>query len=598
MTATPIPEQKATLNAIADTITDDPELREQVQTGRYPRFLRPIDFPISIKGPTPEIAAAFAEWADRYANPEKRLRANLAPPERDGKPSKIDRENDAAREWARRSLKRAGAAFRAALDPDRLRRWAAKTGDRFAPLRDLALSLGFSAEDDPEDDPELIPPVARTIDEHGLEGLPIPVFDLVIDNWLPAAAKAEYMDGESALAALVRIARPTFPEQIRDREIEVVEPRRGRPLSRTPALLDAGLAAPLEEGEIETVIVDGESIATPTAFDLDTRHRRRYLADPGRRTLWPLPTRIGEIETNDLTLLYLSEQPLSGDERRDGLLRADAYWLGCLIFALSGPVELTPQEAAALITGEPCPETPSDSVLRRWNKAALLIGNSYLVVNRSTWEPRRLALTDWKDGRTVIGPPSWWRTRSDRWRLTGSIYRRTGTGGRGRKTTAGRFEDRGANARFLSGAEADLSYGRTAGKGRAPRTPIYLRPASGKATGPGGTRFLTRRQVLQLAGEHLPGPGDDDAARRRYERRIAALKAAGYFIPPSGRAAPAGDSIEIVRRESGRRKGTEAGIYIRASARFTEAHRLAEKAGGKGFDRRPLAGLLPEPSPE
>ena len=602
MTAPPTPKQKEILNAVADTITDDPELREQVRVGRVPRYLRPIDFPISIKA-TPEIVAAFAEWADRYANPEKRLRTNLAPPERDGPPSEIDRENDRAREWASQSLKHAGAAFRTALDPDRLRRWAAKTGDRFAPLRALALSLGFSAEDEHEGAPELISTVARTIDEDGLEGLQIPVFDLVIDDWLPAAARFEYAEEETALALLVRLARPTFAERISAREIEIVEPHRGRPLSRLPALLDAGLAAPLVAGEIETVAVDGEAIATPTALHLDDpRHQLHRIAVPERRTLFPLPRRIGGTETKDLTLLYLSGLPLTGDERRDGLLRADAYWLGCLIYALSGPVELSPAEAAALLTGENCPGSPSDSVRRRFNEAAALIGNAIVVVNPRTGERRRLALTDFgSGGRTVIGPPAWWRDRADRFRLTGSLYRaRTGAGGRGRRTAAGRLEDWGSNARFLSGAEAALAYSRTAGTGRRPRTPTPLRPASG-STGPGEPIFIPWLDVLRLAGEHVPADltTAKTALERRYRRRAAALDAAGYRVPGgpgSRRAAPAGDSIEIVDRIAGGR-GRSAGLLIRASARFTEAQRLAEKADGRGFDRRPLAGLLPPGTP-
>lgn len=560
-------------------------------------------------------AMAAKDWLDSLdLRPlPDRLRDALAPPapvEDAPALTAQDRRNDAAREWTRADPRRAGAVLRAAFDPDRLRRWAAKTGDRAAGLRAIAAGLGY-ATDEPEADRArkvraALDGFRETLGREGMDGLPVTLWLYLAETLLPDLARAEYLDGESALAALVRIVRPFHAEPITAREIETVEPKRGRPLSRLPALLDAGLAAPLVAGEIEAVVVDGEEVATPapTALPLDDsdRRRRQYRIadpDPGRRTLWPLPRRIGSTETRDLTLLYLSGLPLSRDERKDGLLRADAYWIAALSFAVAGPVELTPAEAAALLTGEPCRGAPSDSVIRRFYAAATLIGNAVVVVNPRTGERRRLALTDFgPDGRTVIGPPTWWKGRGDRWRLTGSLYRRARTStpsGRGRTTSPREFVDWGATSRFLSGAEAALSFSRTPGAGRSKRTPNLLRPASG-ATGAGEPVFIPRADVLRLAGEHLPADAEDSpAARRRYERRIAALEAAGYFVPrrPT-HAAPAGDSIEIVKRTGS--KTAAPGIWIRASARFVEAQKLAGLARGRGFDRRPLSALLPGPT--
>ena len=524
-----------------------------------------------------------------------RLRAALAPPP-DCAP-----EAAAARAWTADSPRRAAAAVAAALDPDRLRAWADRADDPTDAIRSLAAPFGYGpagAAPDPDaaermagyrralraaplDDPDLDPFLALFFTAH----------------WLPAAADARFPSGSTALERLVAVARPSFAEPIRRREVETVEPRRGRPFSRIPTILDAGL-----HGEIVAVEVDGEPVATPTAPDLDERRRDRFrIPAPGRpRTLWPLPAKIGDTPTKDLVLLYLSGIRLSGDERRDGLLRADAYWFGCLTFALPGSVRLTIAHAAALLTGEPRTGPPPDSVRRRVFAALRLLRSALVIVNPRTGEPRTLANVDFGPGdRIALGPPAWWLARGDGdrgYRLTGALYRgRTGAGGRGRESAPGRLEDWGKTAMFLSGAEAALACSRRAGAGSRPETPIALRPASGAGTGPGPTEFLPWREVLRLAGEHVPADlPASGSLERRYNRRLAALADAGYLVPggpDSLRAAPAGDAIEIVERVSGRGSKTrKTGIRIRASARFTEAKLRSER---RLFDRRPLAGLLP-----
>ena len=59
---------------------------------------------------------------------------------------------------------------------------------------------------------------------------------------------------------------------------------------------------------------------------------------------------------------------------------------------------------------------------------------------------------------------------------------------------------------------------------------------------------------------------------RRYQRRVDALTAAGYLVPARGGVAPAGDTVEIVRVVDGRGHGQDAGVRIRASARFCAAY--------------------------
>ena len=118
-------------------------------------------------------------------------------------------------------------------------------------------------------------------------------------------------------------------------------------------------------------------------------------------------------------------------------------------------------------------------------------------------------------------------------------------------------------------------------------------PSGGRQCDGGPRRGVRLRDLLRAAGEPVtdatPTRG---AAARRYQRRVAALDELGYQIPErTGGEAEAGDSIEIVRRVRGSRGG-EAGLVIRASARFVEAQRRAE---AKEWSRLPAGRILLPP---
>ena len=78
----------------------------------------------------------------------------------------------------------------------------------------------------------------------------------------------------------------------------------------------------------------------------------------------------------------------------------------------------------------------------------------------------------------------------------------------------------------------------------------------------------------------------------RYKRRGAALRAAGLVVQDGQGAAPAGDTVEIVRIVDGRGKGRSSGIVVRATDRFVKAYRPRS-------DRTRPLGIrhLPAPAP-
>ena len=80
------------------------------------------------------------------------------------------------------------------------------------------------------------------------------------------------------------------------------------------------------------------------------------------------------------------------------------------------------------------------------------------------------------------------------------------------------------------------------------------------------------RDMLALAGEAVPP--DAPAPSKwgvMYRRRRDALIAAKYKAW-GGRAAPAGDTVEIVEVVDGRGRGAEAGLRVRATARLCAAY--------------------------
>ena len=89
--------------------------------------------------------------------------------------------------------------------------------------------------------------------------------------------------------------------------------------------------------------------------------------------------------------------------------------------------------------------------------------------------------------------------------------------------------------------------------------PDALRPA--RKGGPGPQVWIAWRDAITLAGENVAADATGQGSEgRRYRRRVDALIAAGYEVGPRGEAAPAGDTVEIARAQSGGRHRGEAGV--------------------------------------
>ena len=115
-----------------------------------------------------------------------------------------------------------------------------------------------------------------------------------------------------------------------------------------------------------------------------------------------------------------------------------------------------------------------------------------------------------------------------------------------------------------------------------------LRPARGKG-GPGAELTLPLPVVAALMGED--DPTENEAARKRLNRAIETARPQYESGPGRHDTAPAGDSVEIIGRIRGSR-AHPAALRVRASARFVEAARRAQLAGGKGFETVTLADWL------
>ena len=115
-----------------------------------------------------------------------------------------------------------------------------------------------------------------------------------------------------------------------------------------------------------------------------------------------------------------------------------------------------------------------------------------------------------------------------------------------------------------------------------------LRPARGKG-GPGAVLTLPLPVVAALMGES--DPIADKPTWRRVDRAIETARTKYQSGPGRHDTAPAGDSVEIIGRTRGSR-AHPAALRVRASARFVEAARRAQLAGGKGFETVTLADWL------
>lgn len=310
-------------------------------------------------------------------------------------------------------------------------------------------------------------------------------------------------------------------------------------LARQPAI------HALSGATLKAIEVDGQPFVTVLP---DKMQRRRWkVAEPLQGELFPGPKTLDGNVTAGTLIDAAAELNFSGDERSP--IRGDMARLALVAVALTNPVVLTDAEGAILIAGKNTTKNRE-----RFNRALWAVRSMRFEAKPGIF----WSLVDSEPGdANRLGPPRWWldQTGSRAWRLSGGLFRSA--------TKWGTVE------RTVAGIEAALTWGPTAGKGKGGRRADYIQPV-GKS-GPGLDVFIPWWQVLRLSGE--PVTAEDNSwgkVGERYRRRVAALKDAEYFTTSRG-TAPAGDTIEIVKQVKGG-KNHEAGLIVRASARFCAAH--------------------------
>ena len=357
-----------------------------------------------------------------------------------------------------------------------------------------------------------------------------------------------------------------------------------RPLARAPAMVSF-LGRPLrtlEASELEAIEVDGEPLASRWA-DGKPRAGYRVETKPVQGELLPVPLALDSERIHDVLIATLAKARLTGDER--ATIRNDVHKLALAAYALTGCMTV-PDEAGAIFIGGAA--TPANR--RRWRAAVATARSILLVLDRETMEVRDLLAASFHSGGVDLGPPAWWVKDVRAWRLTGGLWRAPVLGdGGARGPDLGYW---GGLHRTVNGLEAALTWGTTAGRGKAGRVPDQLRPVS--RGGPGPEVFVPWWNVLRLSGEPVtadtPYKGEGSGgAGNRFHARMTALVEAGYgYEAGSGLPAEAGDTIEIRRVLGGR--GRTAGVYVRASARFVEAYRLGQRRDN--WERLPATRLF------
>ena len=359
--------------------------------------------------------------------------------------------------------------------------------------------------------------------------------------------------------------------------------RAALPLARAPALLSAA-SVPLKHLDVpvSVVMVDGEPVGSPSVAPL--REFYRPFGIPRQGELWPAPRTIEKADALCPILSALAAHPLDSDERCP--LRSYVYRIALLGHALSGPAFIPEHIGVQWLTGGPV----TNANRRRFWDAMAVADSLIITIDTVTHEWRKLVVADPGDGGVHLSPPAWRLARGERtggFRLTGALWRPAvlspRNGGKG-SIGVGVW---GGLHRTLAGVESALSYGPTGGRGSGARIPHFLRPE--RPGGPGPPVFVPWDKLLALAGECVPRGGEGrNTAGRRYRRRVEALAGLGYIT--TGAEAPAADTIEIVERKLGRRNGADAGIVVRATSRFVEAHSRAQKQ--RNWSMLPASALL------
>ena len=265
----------------------------------------------------------------------------------------------------------------------------------------------------------------------------------------------------------------------------------------------------------------------------------------------------------------------------DTVLAGDMLMLWTVADALDHPMGLDEQTGARLLartrSGDFRRPQPSD-IRRFWDATGTLHGlKMFDPAGTGRWaEVAHVGFLG--EDVVTIGPPSWRRFGKGEKR-----YILTAEGGRaGRHRIA--VGKQGAHGRLITGIEYALGSRYLGKPGVAPD----LRPAHGKG-GPGPVLTLPLPVVAALMGED--DPTENEAARKRLNRAIETARPQYESGPGRHDTAPAGDSVEIIERIRGSR-AHPAALRVRASARFVEAARRAQLAGGKGFETVTIADWL------
>ena len=355
-----------------------------------------------------------------------------------------------------------------------------------------------------------------------------------------------------------------------DRKIEKVRiltfEQNEREYTKRPGLLSLA--------EVEAVEVEGEAYTTRFPGYIGPKRVYRRVRKPVPGELFAGPRTLASNATGGLIMAVVANHDLTGDER--ALLRADVLALGTFAYALVGRTLTLDDDALAELVG---------GLVTRANLERGLRALRFMRWAELDWTGRPVSMFDSevapKTGLHRLGAPRWWadfrqRKTPNAWQLSGSIWRRKQ---RGRITAGGEVDRYSALDRTIDGLEQGLAW-----YDRMPVSP----------GGPGPEIFVPWWQVLRLAGEPVDEASPlDGTPGRRWRRRVASLKEAGYVIATIAAEAPIGDTVEIVEVVTAfrnRYRSREAGLIVRLSARYLAAcaatdEMLAKRVGVRDWKK-------------
>lgn len=347
-------------------------------------------------------------------------------------------------------------------------------------------------------------------------------------------------------------------------------------LARQPGVAEYACQSVLDE-TVDAVDVDNKPLVCPSRPPTRLYRVRRVPLHDQRTFGFVGPKTLGGREIADIFVTALNDLSLR-DERSP--LRTDVSRLATLAFALSRPTVLTEEQGAIFLGGK----ASRGNIRRFWDAARELRVFGVVLDRHGRWLDLAIVSANPFAKTVYLAPPWWWTGKGagQAWRPSGALFRPVlypnGWGQKDPGSWPGLL-------RTLSGFEARLCWGPSAGRGRGGSVPDALRPVS--KGGPGAGVWVPWRSVLMLAGEPVPEDADANSRHgRRYRRRVAALREAGYCVTSSSRTARAEDTVEIVNVVLGRRS-TPAGLVIRATRKFCEAAN-----GRRRWERWPLSRLF------